>query len=198
MAVNRVPVLKRCRSLGLDPVYLGIDKKSTRQLKRANRKMSEYGLQLTEKQKVKAMYNLLERQFYRYYDKARRMNGVLGTNLLVLLETRLDNLVYRAGFARSIRQARQMVNHGLVNVDGKRVDIPSYPVKAGQVISLREGYRANEMFKQSFQELKTFDLPYIEKSFDNWSATLTRMPLREELPYKDEVNETLIVELYSK
>ena len=144
------------------------------------------------------MYNLLERQFYRYYDKARRMNGVLGTNLLVLLETRLDNLVYRAGFARSIRQARQMVNHGLVNVDGKRVDIPSYPVKAGQVISLREGYRANEMFKQSFQELKTFDLPYIEKSFDNWSATLTRMPLREELPYKDEVNETLIVELYSK
>ena len=197
MATNRNLRFKTSRRFGVNvyghPKALKRQPAETRQ-----KKMSEYGLQLTEKQKVKAMYNLLERQFYRYYDKARRMNGVLGTNLLVLLETRLDNLVYRAGFARSIRQARQMVNHGLINVDGKRVDIPSYPVKAGQVISLREGYRANEMFKQSFQELKTFDLPYIEKSFDNWSATLTRMPLREELPYKDEVNETLIVELYSK
>ena len=197
MATNRNPRFKTSRRFGLN-IY-GHAKALKRQpAETRQKKMSEYGLQLTEKQKVKAMYNLLERQFYRYYDKARRMNGVLGTNLLVLLETRLDNLVYSAGFARSIRQARQMVNHGLVNVDGKRVDIPSYPVKAGQVISLREGYRANEMFKQSFQELKTFDLPYIEKSFDNWSATLTRMPLREELPYKDEVNETLIVELYSK
>ena len=196
MATNRNPRFKTSRRFGLN-IY-GHAKALKRQPAETRQKMSEYGLQLTEKQKVKAMYNLLERQFYRYYDKARRMNGVLGTNLLVLLETRLDNLVYRAGFARSIRQARQMVNHGLINVDGKRVDIPSYPVKAGQVISLREGYRANEMFKQSFQELKTFDLPYIEKSFDNWSATLTRMPLREELPYKDEVNETLIVELYSK
>lgn len=197
MATNRNPRFKTSRRFGLN-IY-GHAKALKRQpAETRQKKMSEYGLQLTEKQKVKAMYNLLERQFYRYYDKARRMNGVLGTNLLVLLETRLDNLVYRAGFARSIRQARQMVNHGLINVDGKRVDIPSYPVKAGQVISLREGYRANEMFKQSFQELKTFDLPYIEKSFDNWSATLTRMPLREELPYKDEVNETLIVELYSK
>lgn len=197
MATNRNPRFKTSRRFGLN-IY-GHAKALKRQpAETRQKKMSEYGLQLTEKQKVKAMYNLLERQFYRYYDKARRMNGVLGTNLLVLLEARLDNLVYRAGFARSIRQARQMVNHGLINVDGKRVDIPSYPVKAGQVISLREGYRANEMFKQSFQELKTFDLPYIEKSFDNWSATLTRMPLREELPYKDEVNETLIVELYSK
>lgn len=197
MATNRNPRFKTSRRFGLN-IY-GHAKALKRQpAETRQKKMSEYGLQLTEKQKVKAMYNLLERQFYRYYDKARRMNGVLGTNLLVLLETRLDNLVYRAGFARSIRQARQMVNHGLINVDGKRVDIPSYPVKAGQVISLREGYRANEMFKQSFQELKTFDLPYIEKSFDNWSATLTRMPLREELPYKDEVNETFIVELYSK
>lgn len=197
MATNRNPRFKTSRRFGLN-IY-GHAKALKRQpAETRQKKMSEYGLQLTEKQKVKAMYNLLERQFYRYYDKARRMNGVLGTNLLILLETRLDNLVYRAGFACSIRQARQMVNHGLINVDGKRVDIPSYPVKAGQVISLREGYRANEMFKQSFQELKTFDLPYIEKSFDNWSATLTRMPLREELPYKDEVNETLIVELYSK
>ena len=162
------------------------------------KKMSEYGMQLAEKQKVKALYNLLERQFYRYYDKARRMSGIVGENLLSLLETRLDNLVYRAGFARSIRQARQMVTHGLVLVDGKKVDIPSYPVRPGQVIVLKEAYRANEMFKQSFQQTKTFDLPYIEKSFDKWSATLVRTPLREELPYKDEVNETLIVELYSK
>ena len=197
MATNRNPRFKTSRRFGLN-IY-GHAKALKRQpAETRQKKMSEYGLQLTEKQKVKAMYNLLERQFYRYYDKARRMNGVLGTNLLVLLETRLDNLVYRAGFARSIRQARQMVNHGLINVDGKRVDIPSYPVKAGQVISLREGYRANEMFKHSFQELKTFDLPYIEKSFDNWTATLTRFPQRDELPYKDEVNETNIVELYSK
>ena len=129
---------------------------------------------------------------------ARQMSGVVGENLLFLLETRLDNLVYRAGFARSIRQARQMVTHGLIVVDGKRVDIPSYPVRPGQVISLKESYRTNEMFKQSFQELKTFDLPYIEKSFDNWTAPLTRFPQRDELPYKDEVNETNIVELYSK
>ena len=126
------------------------------------------------------------------------MSGVVGENLLALLERRLDNIVYRAGFARSIRQARQMVNHGLISVNGKKVDIPSYSVQPGQVVSLRENYRSNEMFKQSFNELKTFDLPYIEKSFDNWSVTLTRIPLREELPYKDEVNETYIVELYSK
>ena len=126
------------------------------------------------------------------------MSGVVGENLLTLLERRLDNIVYRAGFARSFRQARQMVNHGLISVNGKKVDIPSYSVQPGQVVSLRENYRSNEMFKQSFNELKTFDLPYIEKSFDNWSVTLTRIPLREELPYKDEVNETYIVELYSK
>ena len=162
------------------------------------KKMSEYGTQLLEKQKLRAYYNLLERQFVRYYDKAKKMEGVTGQNMLKLLECRLDNLVYRIGFANSIRQARQMVTHGLINVDGKRVDIPSYPVRAGQVISLREAYRANEMFKQSFQELKPFDLPYIEKSFDNWTATLTRFPQRDELPYKDEVNETNIVELYSK
>ena len=197
MATNRNPRFKTSRRFGLN-IY-GHAKALKRQPAEARQKnQSEYGMQLTEKQKVKAMYNVLERQFYRYYDKARRMSGVVGTNLLVLLETRLDNLVYRAGFARSIRQARQMVNHGLINVDGKKVDIPSYPVKPGQVISLRENHRANEMFKQSFQEIKSFDLPYIEKSFDNWSVTLTRMPLREELPYKDEVNETYIVELYSK
>ena len=183
MATNRNPRFKACRRFGVN-IY-GHSKALKRQPADARqKKQSEYGAQLAEKQKVKAMYNVLERQFYRYYDKANRMEGVTGANLLFLLETRLDNLVYRAGFARSIRQARQMVNHGLINVDGKRVDIPSYPVRPGQVISLREEYRANDMFKQSFQE--------------HWTATLTRMPLREELPYKDEVNETYIVELYSK
>lgn len=197
MATNRTPRFKASRRFGIN-VY-GHPKALKRQPADVRpRKQSEYGKQLAEKQKVKAMYNVLEKQFYRYFDKARRMSGVVGENLLFLLETRLDNLVYRAGFARSIRQARQMVTHGLINVDGKRVDIPSYPVHPGQVISLREAYRSNEMFKQSFQELKSFDLPYLEKSFDNWSATLTRFPQRDELPYRDEVNETYIVELYSK
>lgn len=197
MATNRSPRFKASRRFGVN-IY-GHAKALKRQpAETRQKKQSEYGIQLAEKQKVKAMYNLLERQFYRYYDKARRMSGVVGENLLFLLETRLDNLVYRAGFARSIRQARQMVNHGLITVDGKKVDIPSYPVRPGQVVSLREAYRTNEMFKQAFQELKTFDLPYIEKSFDNWTVTLTRFPQRDELPYKDEVNETYIVELYSK
>ena len=197
MATNRNLRFKTSRRFGVN-VY-GHPKALKRQPAEARqKKMSEYGIQLAEKQKVKAMYNLLEKQFYRYYDKAKRMSGVVGENLLFLLETRLDNVVYRAGFARSIRQARQMVTHGLIVVDGKRVDIPSYPVRPGQVISLKESYRTNEMFKQSFQELKTFDLPYIEKSFDHWTATLTRFPQRDELPYKDEVNETNIVELYSK
>ncbi|MDU1772540.1 MAG: 30S ribosomal protein S4 [Dialister micraerophilus] len=197
MATNKNLRFKTSRRFGMNiyghPKALKRQPAETRQ-----KKMSEYGMQLAEKQKVKALYNLLERQFYRYYDKARRMSGVVGENLLALLERRLDNIVYRAGFARSIRQARQMVNHGLISVNGKKVDIPSYSVQPGQVVSLRENYRSNEMFKQSFNELKTFDLPYIEKSFDNWSVTLTRIPLREELPYKDEVNETYIVELYSK
>ena len=197
MATNRNLRFKTSRRFGVN-VY-GHPKALKRQPAEARqKKMSEYGIQIAEKQKVKAMYNLLEKQFYRYYDKAKRMSGVVGENLLFLLETRLDNVVYRAGFARSIRQARQMVTHGLINVDGKRVDIPSYPLRAGQVVSLREAYRSNEMFKQSFQEAKTFDLPYIEKSFDNWTATLVRFPQRDELPYKDEVNETNIVELYSK
>jgi len=197
MATNKNRRFKTSRRFGMN-IY-GHPKALKRQSGDARpKKQSEYGIQLGEKQKVKAIYNLLERQFYRYYDKARRMSGVVGENLLFLLETRLDNMVYRAGFARSIRQARQMVTHGLILVDGKRVDIPSYPLRPGQTIVLKENYRQNEMFKQAFQELKSFDLPYMEKSFDNWSATLTRMPLREELPYKDEVNETLIVELYSK
>ena len=197
MATNRNARFKASRRFDLN-IY-GHPKALKRQSKeRRPRKISEYGTQLLEKQKVKAIYNLLERQFYRYYVKARKMEGIVGENLLFLLESRLDNLVYRIGFARSIRQARQMVNHGLILVDGKSVDIPSYSVTPGQVISLKEDQRANEMFKASFQEVRSFELPYIEKNFDKWEATYTRLPLREELPFANDINETLIVELYNK
>ena len=131
MAVNRVPVLKRCRSLGLDPIYLGIDKKSNRQLKRANRKVSEYGLQLREKQKAKFIYGVLEKPFHNYYLKADRMKGMTGENLMTILESRLDNVIFRLGFARTRKEARQVVGHKHVMVNGKQVNIPSYLVKAG-------------------------------------------------------------------
>ena len=189
MATRRDPRFKECRRFGLNvyghPKALKRVKKDQRQ-----KKMSEYGTQLLEKQKLRAYYNLLERQFVRYYDKAKKMEGVTGQNMLKLLECRLDNLVYRIGFANSIRQARQMVNHGHILVDGKRCDIPSANVKVGSVISLKESSRSNEMFK------KSFDVAYIDKDFDNFAGTLTRIPERDELPI--EINETLIVELYSK
>ena len=138
MAVNRVPVLKRCRSLDLDPVFLGIDKKSTRQSKRANRKMSEYGLQMREKQKAKFIYGVLEKPFRNYYKKAERMNGMAGENLMVLLERRLDNVIFRLGFARTRMEARQIVDHKHVLVNGKCVNIPSYLVSAGDSIEIKE------------------------------------------------------------
>ena len=145
MAVNRTPVLKRCRSLGMDPVYLGIDKKSTRQLKRANRKMSEYGLQLREKQKAKFIYGVLEKPFHNYYNKADRMPGQTGENLMVLLESRLDNVVFRMGLARTRREARQIVDHKHVLVNGKCVNIPSYLVKAGDTIEIKEKCKGSEL-----------------------------------------------------
>ena len=195
MATRRDPRFKECRRFGLNvyghPKALKRVKKEQRQ-----KKMSEYGTQLLEKQKLRAYYNLLERQFVRYYDRAKKMEGVTGENMLKLLECRLDNIVYRIGFANSIRQARQMVNHGHILVDGKRCDIPSARVNVGSVVSLKESSRSNEMFKKSFQELKTFDVAYIDKDFDNFAGTLTRMPERDELPI--EINETLMVELYSK
>ena len=192
MATRREARFKLCRRFGVNVFghakALNRVKKDQRQ-----KKMSEYGTQLLEKQKVKAYYNLLERQFVRYYDKAKKMQGVTGQNMLILLEQRLDNLVYRIGFGNSIRQARQMVNHGHILVNGRRVDIPSFSCKPGD---LREASRDNEMFKTNFQELRSFELPYIEKDLEGFKATFTRLPQREELPI--EVNETLIVELYSK
>ncbi|ERT59163.1 30S ribosomal protein S4 [Megasphaera vaginalis (ex Srinivasan et al. 2021)] len=195
MATRREPRFKECRRFGVNvyghPKALKRVKKDQRQ-----KKMSEYGTQLLEKQKLRAYYNLLERQFVRYYDKARKQEGITGENMLKLLECRLDNIVYRIGFANSIRQARQMVNHGHILVNGKRCDIPSANVAVGSVVSLKEDSRTNEMYKKSFQELKSFDVPYIEKNFDGFEGTLTRIPERSELPI--EINETLIVELYSK
>ena len=147
MAVNRVPVLKRCRSLGLDPIYLGIDKKSTRQLKRANRKVSEYGLQLREKQKAKFIYGVLEKPFHNYYEKADQMKGMTGTNLMTMLESRLDNVVFRMGFARTRKEARQIVDHKFILVNGKQVNIPSYLVKAGDVIEIKEKNKGLQRMK---------------------------------------------------
>mgnify|MGYP000678887923 FL=1 len=197
MAVNRVPVLKRCRSLGLDPIYLGIDKKSTRQLKRANRKMSEYGLQLREKQKAKFIYGVLEKPFHNYYDKADRMPGQTGANLMILLESRLDNVVFRMGFARTRKEARQIVDHKHVLVNGKCVNIPSYLVKAGDQIEIREKSKGSERYKGILEVTGGRLVPeWIDVDQENLKGTVKELPSRDEIDVP--VNETLIVELYSK
>ena len=197
MAVNRVPVLKRCRSLGLDPMYLGIDKKSTRQLKRANRKMSEYGLQLREKQKAKFIYGVLEKPFHNYYDKADRMPGQTGANLMILLESRLDNVVFRIGFARTRKEARQIVDHKHVLVNGKCVNIPSYLVKAGDQIEIREKSKGSERYKGILEVTGGRLVPeWIDVDQENLKGTVKELPNREAIDVP--VNEMLIVELYSK
>ena len=197
MAVNRVPVLKRCRSLGLDPMYLGIDKKSTRQLKRANRKMSEYGLQLREKQKAKFIYGVLEKPFHNYYDKADRMPGQTGANLMILLESRLDNVVFRMGFARTRKEARQIVDHKHVLVNGKCVNIPSYLVKAGDQIEIREKSKGSERYKGILEVTGGRLVPeWIDVDQENLKGTVKDLPNREAIDVP--VNEMLIVELYSK
>ena len=197
MAVNRVPVLKRCRSLGLDPMYLGIDKKSTRQLKRANRKMSEYGLQLREKQKAKFIYGVLEKPFHNYYDKADRMPGQTGANLMILLESRLDNVVFRMAFARTRKEARQIVDHKHVLVNGKCVNIPSYLVKAGDQIEIREKSKGSERYKGILEVTGGRLVPeWIDVDQENLKGTVKELPNREAIDVP--VNEMLIVELYSK
>ena len=197
MAVNRVPVLKRCRSLGMDPIYLGIDKKSTRQLKRANRKVSEYGLQLREKQKAKFIYGVLEKPFHNYYDKADRMPGQTGANLMILLESRLDNVVFRMGFARTRKEARQIVDHKHVLVNGKCVNIPSYLVKAGDQIEIREKSKGSERYKGILEVTGGRLVPeWIDVDQENLKGTVKELPNREAIDVP--VNEMLIVELYSK
>ena len=197
MAVNRVPVLKRCRSLGMDPVYLGIDKKSNRQLKRSNRKMSEYGLQLLEKQKAKFIYGVLEKPFRNYFEKAQRMNGMTGDNLMILLESRLDNVVFRMGFARTRREARQIVDHKHVLVNGKQVNIPSYLIKAGDTVEIKEAKKSSPRYKEIVEVTGGRMVPdWLEVDQENLKGTVKELPAREAIDVP--VDEMLIVELYSK
>ena len=197
MAVNRVPVLKRCGSLGMDPVYLGIDKKSNRQLKRSNRKMSEYGLQLREKQKAKFIYGVLEKPFLNYFKKADQMSGMTGENLMVLLESRLDNVVFRLGFARTRREARQIVDHKQVLVNGKQVNIPSYLIKAGDVIEIKEGKKSSQRYKDIVEVTGGRLVPeWLESDIENLKGTVKELPTREAIDVP--VDEMMIVELYSK
>ena len=197
MAVNRVPVLKRCRSLGMDPVYLGIDKKSNRQLKRSNRKMSEYGLQLREKQKAKFIYGVLEKPFRNYFEKAQRMNGMTGDNLMILLESRLDNVVFRMGFARTRREARQIVDHKHVLVNGKQVNIPSYLIKAGDTVEIKEAKKSSPRYKEIAEVTGGRMVPdWLEVDQENLKGTVKELPAREAIDVP--VDEMLIVELYSK
>ena len=197
MARDMVPVLKRCRSLGLDPIYLGVDKKSNRQSIRGNRKKSEYGQQLTEKQKAKFIYGVLEKPFRNYYKKADRMKGQTGENLMIMLETRLDNVLFRMGFARTRKEARQIVDHKHVLVNGKCVNIPSYLVKAGDQIEIREKSKGSERYKGILEVTGGRLVPeWIDVDQENLKGTVKELPNREAIDVP--VNEMLIVELYSK
>ncbi len=197
MAVNRVPVLKRCRSLDLDPTYLGYDKKSNRTSARAGKKVSEYGLQLREKQKAKFIYGVLEKPFRNYYEKADRMQGMTGENLMVMLESRLDSVVFRMGFARTRREARQVVGHKHFLVNGKPVNIPSYLIKAGDVIEVREKSRSLQRYKDILEVTAGRLVPeWIEVDQEALKGTIKYLPTREMIDVP--VNEMLIVELYSK
>ncbi len=197
MAVNRVPVLKRCRSLDLDPMYLGINKKSTRQLRRTNRKISEYGLQLREKQKAKFIYGVLEKPFRNYYKKADKMPGMTGANLMSLLERRLDNVIFRLGLARTRREARQIVGHKHVTVNGKVVSIPSFLVKAGDVVEIREKCKDSERYKGVLEITAGRLVPeWLDSDQENLKGVVKELPTREVIDVP--VDEMLIVELYSK
>ena len=197
MAVNKVPVLKRCRSLNLDPVYLGYDKKSNRTSARAGKKMSEYGLQLREKQKAKFIYGVLEKPFRNYYEKADRMKGMTGENLMIMLERRLDSVVFRMGFARTRREARQIVGHKHVLVNGKCINIPSYLIKAGDVIEIREKSKSLQRYKDIVEVTGGRLTPeWMDVDIDALKGTVKNLPSREMIDVP--VNEMLIVELYSK
>ena len=197
MAVNRVPVLKRCRSLGLEPAYLGYDKKSNRTNARAGKKMSEYGLQLREKQKAKFIYGVLEKPFRNYYEKADRMKGMTGENLMVLLERRLDSVIFRMGFARTRREARQIVGHKHILVNGKRVNIPSYLINVGDTIEIREKSRELQRYKDIVEVTAGRLVPeWMDVDLDALKGTIKALPTREMIDVP--VDEMAIVELYSK
>ena len=197
MAIDRTPVLKRCRSLGIDPVVMGINKKSNRQPKRRRRQESEYGMQLREKQKAKFIYGVLEKQFRGYYDSAKKMSGITGTNLMVILESRLDNVVFRLGFARTRKEARQTVRHGHITVNGKRVDIPSYQVKAGDVIAVAPKYKDLLPIKEALISSEHMAVPgWLEVDIEKLSGNVLQVPSRDQIDL--DIDAQLIVELYSK
>ena len=197
MAVNRTPVLKRCRSLEMDPVYLGIDKKSRRKAKNAGRKISEYGLQLREKQKAKFIYGVLEKPFRNYYKKAEKQKGMTGENLMIMLELRLDNVLFRLGFARTRKEARQIVDHKHVLVNGKCVNIPSYLVKAGDVIEIKESKKNTQRMKDIVEVAGGRIVPeWLDVDAEKLQGTVKDLPTREQIDVP--VDEMLIVELYSK
>ena len=195
MAIDRTPVLKRCRSLDMDPVYLGVNKKSNRKLVRSSRKISEYGLQLREKQKAKFIYGVLEKPFRNYYATAERMKGLTGPNLMVLLESRLDNVVFRLGFAASRKEARQLVTHGHFTINGKKADIPSMEVKAGDVIAVKAKSQSSPKFKE-IKEMSITVPSWMTVDVDKLEGKVVAMPRREDIDTP--IAEHLIVELYSK
>ena len=197
MARNMQPVLKRCRTLGIDPSVMGIDKKSKRNPKPTRRKQSEYGLQLTEKQKVKFIYGMLEKQFRRYYEMAVKMPGITGENLLQILESRLDNVIFRLGLANTRRESRQLVSHGHILVNGKRLDIPSYRVKVGDVITLKESTKSSDRMKDIVEANSTRTVPkWLDMDKNTLSGKVIALAQRDDIDF--EVAEHLIVEFYSK
>lgn len=197
MAVDRTPVLKRCRQLGIEPAVMGINKKSNRQPKQRRRQESEYGQQLREKQKAKFIYGVLEKQFRGYYDKAKKLEGVTGDNLMILLETRLDNVVFRLGFARTRKEARQTVRHGHITVNGKRVDIPSYRVKAGDVVAVAPKAKELLPIKESLISSEHMAVPsWLEVDIEKLQGTVLQLPTRDQIDL--DIDAQMIVELYSK
>ena len=197
MAIDRTPVLKRCRQLDIDPIVMGINKKSNRQPKRRRRQESEYGMQLREKQKAKFIYGVLEKQFRGYYDKAKKMDGVTGDNLMALLELRLDNVVFRLGFARTRKEARQTVRHGHITVNGRRVDIPSYRVKAGDVVAVAAKAKDLLPIKEALISSEHMAVPaWLEVDIEKLQGTVLQLPVRDQIDL--EIDAQLIVELYSK
>ena len=197
MAVDRTPVLKRCRALDIDPVVMGINKKSNRQPKRQRRQESEYGRQLREKQKAKFIYGVLEKQFRGYYEKALKIEGITGDNLMQLLETRLDNVVFRLGFARTRKEARQTVRHGHITVNGKRVDIPSFQVKAGDVVAVAPKYKDLLPIKEALISSEHMAVPaWLEVDIEKLKGTVLQLPSRDQIDL--DIDAQLIVELYSK
>ena len=197
MAVDRTPVLKRCRALDIDPIVMGINKKSNRQPKRQRRQESEYGRQLREKQKAKFIYGVLEKQFRSYYNKALKLEGITGDNLMTILETRLDNVVFRLGFARTRKEARQTVRHGHITVNGKRVDIPSYRVKSGDVVAVAAKYKDLLPIKEALISSEHMAVPaWLEVDIEKLQGTVLQLPSRDQIDL--DIDAQLIVELYSK